>query len=973
MAQAKKHRKRKISLVPSEDLPEVFRALVLQSPISTWIADKDGTLIFENEANRKLFGIERDEEVVGKYNIFKDNVLIEGGYMPPIRKIFEEGGSIELVVDYDFSRVRHVKVSHPTHKILRAFLFAVKDEAGKVRYVVVQHEDYTEKWQAEKALRESEERYRKLVENLSDWVWAVDLEGRYTYSGPPVETILGYRVDEIIGKSCFDIIIAEDREWIRQVFREAVRNRAEIHMLTKRTMRKDGSICYLECQAKPAFDEHGHLTSYRGIDRDVTERVRAEEALRESERRYRTLIETSPDAIAVIDVNDRIVIANPQAAMLYGAESEEEILGRSVLDFITPEDRRRTEEYIRRALEAGGIGSFETAVLRKDGTRLPVEVNASAFLDREGRPTAAIAVMRDITERKRTEEERERLLHEMGERIKELRCLYGIAESVRQRETLEAVFQDVAELIPPAWQYPEITRARVCFDRKEYVSLEFEESKWKQSSDIIVAGEQRGVVEVYYVEARPTSHEGPFLKEERQLIDGIAHTLSEAIERKWAEEALCESESRYRDLVESMMEGLARADADYVFTYVNKCFADMLGRPPEEIVGHSLMEFVHEDYHDFMVDQIARRKRGEAGRYELAWRSKDGSKVYTLVSPKSILDEKGNFLGSTAVLTNITDRKQAEEALGRSEANFRTIFDYMPGATFAYDRHAVILQANPACERLVGFTREQMVGRSVFETFARLEDRQKREEVVARVFAGETVEGIEWQDVRADGTTVYVLTNSTPVYDPTGQVSMGLSLGVDVTERKLAEQRRRELEEHKRDFYRRTILAATEGKLVISEREEIEGIAGPPITSWDIKRAEDVGALRDAVSQLARSAGMEENRIFDLALAVGEATTNAFKHAGGGTASLHSLPEGLLFMVSDRGPGIEALTLPEVALVRGYSTAGSLGMGYKAILSVADKVYLATGPTGTTVAIEMRLRAAEMPVSVAGLPDTWTG
>jgi anti-sigma regulatory factor (Ser/Thr protein kinase) len=98
-------------------------------------------------------------------------------------------------------------------------------------------------------------------------------------------------------------------------------------------------------------------------------------------------------------------------------------------------------------------------------------------------------------------------------------------------------------------------------------------------------------------------------------------------------------------------------------------------------------------------------------------------------------------------------------------------------------------------------------------------------------------------------------------------------------------------------------------------------------------------------------------------------STNALKHAGSGQASLHKPNDELIFVVSDHGPGIEAVTLPEVALVRGYSTAGTLGMGYKAVLSIADRVYLATGPGGTAVAVAMSLHPA--PKKPTAIPDTW--
>ncbi|MCL6630373.1 MAG: PAS domain S-box protein, partial [Armatimonadetes bacterium] len=176
----------RLCLLPESELTHLLHLAVENSPISTWIADNNGTLVYENRANRELFGIERDDEVVGKYNILKDEELIRKGLLPQIRRIFDEGGSTEFIIDYDFAQVRHVTVARPTHKILRVFIFAILDEQKRVQYVFVQHEDYTEKWRTERELQASQQRYRELVEEVSDWVWAVDAAGRYTYSSPVV-------------------------------------------------------------------------------------------------------------------------------------------------------------------------------------------------------------------------------------------------------------------------------------------------------------------------------------------------------------------------------------------------------------------------------------------------------------------------------------------------------------------------------------------------------------------------------------------------------------------------------------------------------------------------------------------------------------------------------------------------------------------------------------------------------------------
>ncbi len=171
------------------------------------------------------------------------------------------------------------------------------------------------------------------------------------------------------------------------------------------------------------------------------------------------------------------------------------------------------------------------------------------------------------------------------------------------------------------------------------------------------------------------------------------------------------------------------------------------------------------------------------------------------------------------------------------------------------------------------------------------------------------------------------------------------------------------------EFYRRTVTAATGGKLVITDRSEIERLCGTPVAQWKVRVATDIAEVRNKVMEVASSSGMDGDRAWTFATCVGEALTNAIKHAGGGTASLHRLPEGLLFVITDQGPGISALTIPDVALRRGYSTAGTLGMGYKVMVSFGDRVYLATGPDGTTVAVEMRLKPAELSVAEQG----WMG
>jgi len=125
--------------------------------------------------------------------------------------------------------------------------------------------------------------------------------------------------------------------------------------------------------------------------------------------------------------------------------------------------------------------------------------------------------------------------NKLRERIKELNCLYGLSKLIeRSSISLEEIFQEMVFLIPPAWQYSDVTCVRIVFKDKEYKTDDFKMTKWKQSSDIKAGGKKSGVLEVYYLKDRPRSYEGPFMKEERNLIDAIAERLEGIIERKTA-------------------------------------------------------------------------------------------------------------------------------------------------------------------------------------------------------------------------------------------------------------------------------------------------------------------------------------------------------------------------------------------------------------------------------------------------------
>ncbi len=289
----------------------------------------------------------------------------------------------------------------------------------------------------------------------------------------------------------------------------------------------------------------------------MADAVQAKAVAERAEDYTDNIIRSMIDMLVVVAPDGSIVTVNESTCSLLGYR-EEELVGQPASLLFSEEEEEEEEEdtaqlivsqealpvkrtVLRRLVKEGFVSNVEKWLVAKGGHKTPVLLSGSVMRDNAGAIRGIVCVAQDITERKRAEEQRETLFHDMSERVKELTCMYGVAECIRERATLKEILCEVAALIPPGWHYPAITRGKVRFDEREYVSEQFEETEWKQSADIVVDGKCRGAIEVYYMEPCPELDEGPFVNEERSLIDGMARALSGAIENKQAEEAIKEA------------------------------------------------------------------------------------------------------------------------------------------------------------------------------------------------------------------------------------------------------------------------------------------------------------------------------------------------------------------------------------------------------------------------------------------------
>ena len=264
----------------------------------------------------------------------------------------------------------------------------------------------------------------------------------------------------------------------------------------------------------------------------------------------------------------------------------------------------------------------------------------------------------EVTERKRAEEA-------IKERMKELQALYGLSE-ITEREgiTLDELFQETVKILPLSWQYPEITCARIIIGDSEFCSENFTDSDWKQTANIRIRGTVVGKVDVIYLEERPELDEGPFLKEERLLIDAFAERLGRITERKQAEEALRESEGKYRSLIENAPNIIMTLDCDGIILSINRTVP---GLSPNDVIGKNHLDFIVPECRDRVVETIESViKTGEAGSYQTKGVGPDEieSSYETFVGP---LIQEGKIVGVILIINDITELKHLEDQFRQSQ------------------------------------------------------------------------------------------------------------------------------------------------------------------------------------------------------------------------------------------------------------------------------------------------------------------
>jgi PAS domain S-box-containing protein len=394
----------------------------------------------------------------------------------------------------------------------------------------------------------------------------------------------------------------------------------------------------------------------------------------------------------------------------------------------------------------------------------------------------------------RAEHERLGLAHDLQD------CLYAVARIIESPDiSLEEILQKTVNILPAAFQYPEIACARIVLDDKVFRTSNYSATKWLLSAELKQRGERIGQVEVHYLEERPAMSEGPFMEEKRPLIDAIAERLSRVVERKRAEKTLndeVEDLRRLATVVSDSNDAVIMHDLDGKIMAWNRGAKEMYGYTEAEALGKNVREIVAESDREAALTLIEKIQQGDIVKsFELRRLTKDGRILNVWLTTTLLMDESGKPVAIATTERDITERKRAETVLQQKLeelSRMATVVSDSNDAVIMHDFDGKILAWNRGAKETYGYTEAEALGRNVREIVA-MPDREAALTLIQNIKQGDIVKSFELRRLAKDGRVLDVWLTSTLLRDEKGSPVAIATTERDITERNRTQEEIREL------------------------------------------------------------------------------------------------------------------------------------------------------------------------------------
>ncbi len=667
---------------------------------NVWITvlEPDGTLLVWNDAAESISGYKKTG-ILGKKTIWK-MLYPENEY----RK--EVSGEIRQIIGRDTfleNFETEIRCLDGTKKTIVWNTRGLRDDVGTITSYITIGRDITEQKSAESRASESLRFLATMINTLPIPVFYKDVEGRYLGCNPPFEEYLGIALEDLKGKTAYDISPKDLADKYTTADQQVLANPVPQRYETQ-VQYADGSRHDVIFYKASFLNTDGSVGGLIGTFLDITERKRMEEALLESESFNRGLVENLPEYIAVYGIDGKLLYVNPASAKGLGYDADE-LVGTHVLTYIAEKYHDIVKAKMAARRGPGDTSPYEIDMVTKDGLVRTVIVKATPIQYRNN--PAILLLLIDITDRKKADEE--------------------IRKGSEEWQTTFDAITDVVFLLDDMGHIVRHNKAFETFTGKSATEIDGRPCyELLHGSVYPIAGcpnvkaqvsRQRESLELPIRDRWFIATVDPIFAKNGS-VRGAVHLIVDITERKETEDKLRASEEKFRDIFNNVNDAVEIHAMDERglpgrFIDVNDVACRMLQYSREELLTRSPIDFAT-DYHNRSIDVIGEelRIRGYS-TFETGHRRRDGT-----IIPVEINAHVSTLLGQVvvvAVVRDITERKRVEESLRESRHLFADIISFLPDPTFVIDNDGKVLAWNKAIEQLSGVPARDIIGKGDYE------------------------------------------------------------------------------------------------------------------------------------------------------------------------------------------------------------------------------------------------------------------
>ncbi|MEG4005473.1 PAS domain S-box protein [Microcoleus sp. Pol11C1] len=774
------------------------------------VASMDGRPMLLNQAGLDLVGLSSLDEARTKHitDFFmpEDLDFVQQRVLPTL---MQEGGWRS---DYRF---RHFVTGQPIAVDYTLFLVKHPETNEPVGIATITR-DIRDRKTAEDVLKQSEERFRSLIEASAQIIWICNADGEMAIEQPTWSAFTGQTFDDYKGRGGSNAIHPDDRSSITTAWLTAVANRS-FYESEFRMRRYDGEYRYMSCRGVPILNADGSIREWIGANTDITDRKQAEEALREQQAVLRdrnlllsSILESTPDIIVVKDREGRYIALNSEAAKSFYDRPIEEIIGKDDSELLPPDAAVSIMAKDREIMEAGTTESYEEDVSNGKGITSFLTTKAP-WRDAQGNIIGMIAIARNIGDRKQAEaqmRDRNALLNSILEstpdfivvKDREGRhvALNSNLANFIGKPIEEIIGKDDLELLPP-----ESARAIMAKDRQ-----------------VIAAG----ITETYEEDVSDGEKTATFFTTKAPWRDangnilGIIATTRDITDRKKVEQTLRQT----LEILDLASDSIIIRDMDDRIIYWNQGAEKLYGWTKAEVVGQYIHTFLATVFPTPLETVLGEFFQQGIWEGELQHTTRD--RRHIIVASRWTLqrDGEGKPCAQLEINNDISDRKLAEDALKQSEGRYRSLIAATSQLVWTADAEGRCVD-QPSWRAYTGQTEAEMADGFGWLDAIHPDDRERTAQVWMEAVQTKTLYDTEYRIRGADGNYRYFQLRGVPILDEDGSIQEWIGTCTDIHDRKQAEDALKQSEER----YRSLILATSQ----IVWISDAEGRC-PDLPSW---------------------------------------------------------------------------------------------------------------------------------------------